>query len=486
MAIQRLLREEVLTKLRSALLRRTRSYDTAYGLLPDLFNALAEVLVEQNNERVLTISDLLTLANPEELNDNELDARVLSEGIVRPRATPSVTVLTFERETPISTTDVIRIPRGYPVATAPGDDSTIATFVTTEDITIGPNGNIPGEVDPVDGGTYYRVRVPAIATSVGLQTSVGPRRITRPLRPLAYFARVYNAEGATGARDSYTNTEVVELHRLALTGRQLSTPNGAQFYVQSSFSDVSDALVVHGDDPLLTRAASDAGAVDVFVLGETSVAAVDTIFYLGVAQLHPISFAPLLAVSAVTLTQAAVNNGGPTTLTEGVDYEVVRDAEGLGGSVRARDGVRFLSTGTVTQYPVGSTVTINYTYNNLIRTLQSDNERPEVFVLGSDKLYRQAVTVETYLSARLTVLSGFSFASVEALVRDQVLQFFNELELGDDVEISDIQQRVRQLSGVDNFVVTRLVRDADIAGVGDITIAGNEKARLLTANLIII
>jgi hypothetical protein len=324
------------------------------------------------------------------------------------------------------------------------------------------------------------VRVRAISLTTGTNSAVGPNRITRPLRPLSGFQRVYNEEAATGARDIYTNTELAELYTLALSGRQLSTPNGAKFYAQSSFSSIDDINVVYGADSLIQRASTEAGAVDVFVLGEVRTTGVDTLFYLGPSQLHPVSLAPLVEVSSVVLNPS-------TTLVEGVDYEVYRDSAGYGGSIRARDGIRFLSSSaTLSGAAVGtSTVTITYVYNDLIRTLQTDDERPEVHVLGSDKLYRQAVTVDTFLAARLVPVAGFDFTAVRNLVELQLENFFNELELGDDVEISDIQQRVRQLSGVDNFIVTRLSRDALVSGANDVIIAGNEKARLLTSNLTI-
>jgi len=482
MALERILQEEMFRRLRVALLQRSRTYDTAYGLIPDLFNAIAEILSEQNNDRILLLANLLTLETPEDLLDADLERRVLSEGLTRPAASPSFATVVFEREQQLASGEVIRIPRGYPIATAPGDDGTSTTFLTLEDIYATFNNNVLlGELDEVSNATVYRVRVRAVSLTTGVNSAVGPNRITRPLRPLSGCARVFNEESATGAREGYTNTELAELYTLALSGRQLATPNGAQFHVQNSYSNVDDVNVAYGADPLIQRAGSDAGAVDVFVLGEVQANGSDTLFYLGPSQLHPIALAPLVSVTQVFL------NPNTTPLVEGTDYEVYRDSSGYGGSVQARDGIRFLAgAAALSGASVGtSTVTINYVYNDLIRTLQAEDEKPELHVLGADKLYRQAVTVDLFMAARLVSTSGFDFNAVRTLVQAQVETFFNELELGDDAEISDIQQRVRQLSGVDNFVVTRLVRDADIAGVSDIVIAGNEKARLLTANLII-
>jgi hypothetical protein len=149
----------------------------------------------------------------------------------------------------------------------------------------------------------------------------------------------------------------------------------------------------------------------------------------------------------------------------------------VGGSTRAVDGVSFLAGGS--SPAVGDPVQITYTYNNLVRTAQGTFDDPDNLVLGQDLLVRQGTKIDMQLSANLTVYAGFNPTTVQTLVSNAIVSFFNSLGLGDNVEVSDIQLEVRRISGVDNFVITNLAEfGSTTINTQDIVFGENKYARI--------
>lgn len=477
MPIDRITSSQFATNIRNALLRRTRRYDTAYGPIPDVvISPVSSVLEDQNNNRLRRVSLLLSLQNPEEFEEDDLDQLVFNEGIIRPEGSQATTTLTFRRSTPFSVSESGQIPRGTPVATAVDEASgQPITFITTE---ARSKANALAVLDPDTNLTVYEVNVPAVALVTGSDARVGPGQVTRPLRPLAHYDSVTNKQATQGGLDRYSNEELIELYLLAIASRQLSVPESAEFHARQQIPAAEDIHEVFGTDPLLERAATDAGAVDAYVVGDELVSTTENIVFLGTGQKMIVGLPPVVSIDSVVRTV------GGDVFAEGDDYEVALDTSGVSGSVRAKDGIRFIS-GAAPALTIGEFVTVTYTYNNLIRRLQNYNEDREVKSSGSDKLYRLSERVDIFLAANLTVYANFTVEDIQDAVETAITDYINALKGGDNVEASDLQQVVRRLSGVDNFVVTRLTRDPTGIEAADVVINGNEHARIDEANLII-
>lgn len=478
MTIDRVTAAEFLTKLRAALLSRTNAYDTAYGPVLDLIlNPLSVVLEDQNNNRLRRVSALMSLENSTEFTEDDLDARVFDESLVRPDGSFAVTTVTFRSPSPPSIDTTIQL--GYPIGTSP-DESTgeSVTFVTTEAKTL-PSATASSYFNPVSN--RYELTVPVQALTAGAAGRVGAGRINRPLRPLVLFQEVTNTAAVeTGGRDRFTNDELIELFLLAVVGRQLSTPAGIEFFTRDVFTAVEDAHEIFGTDPLLTRGDSDAGAVDCFIKGSELVSYSDSLTYLGKGQLIPVLSPPLVAVTSVTINAVAA--------TEGIDYEVVFDESGVSGSTRAVEGIRVLpapGTSGVNTAPAGSAAVIGYTANQLIRDLQASTEDEDTAVNGRDLLYREAEQVDIVVNAQLKTRTGFNPATTASLVTNSLLAFVDALGIGDDVEGSDLQGEVRKITAVDNFIITRLTRSTAATGTSDVAISGNEFPDLAAANVVL-
>jgi uncharacterized phage protein gp47/JayE len=464
-------------QIQLGILDRDRTWDVYVGEIPDLVVNPHAAVLERQNDRTRKLSLMMTLSNPDEFAaeyEIDLDGIVYNEGMTRSQGSQATANLTFSRSTPPSAD--LRVQRGYPVATLP-DESTgqTITFVVTEERTM-PVATASSYLN-IDTNRYELRNVPVVAVIEGSDGRVGPRRITRPLRPLLGFDSVTNEVAASGGRDKESNAELIDRYLISILGRRLTTNDGAKKATIDDFPSVEDALVVGGTSGLITRAGDTAGAVDAYIVGSETLESVENPTYLGAGQLIQVEAPPITEVLSVQDLST-----GATPFTEGTDYEVVYDETGVAKSSRAVEGIRFLFTGSAPT--IGNPVTITYTYNNLIRRLQTSFELDDRKSEGRDLLYKEGTEVPIALEALLVVESGFNTDTVQTAVVNAIDDFINNtLKLGDDVEESDIQGVVRQISGVDNFIFNRLSRLAVTSGVGDIEIEVNEYATIDAGDL---
>lgn len=126
-------------------------------------------------------------------------------------------------------------------------------------------------------------------------------------------------------------------------------------------------------------------------------------------------------------------------------YFIVEDVSELGDTVRARNGIEWLSTVTI---PQGSSFNVDYTFNLAIPQLQAVLERSkqittDVLVHGSN--YR-------YLRLYITIMyvPGFTEENVNKQIYSSVNAFLNTQYYGTTIQMSDLLQVIHNTSGVDN------------------------------------
>lgn len=472
MPIDKISQAQFAKQITDGINNRAPDLDTAYGPIPDAaINPQAEVF-EAQNDRVRKLSLLLSLANAEEFDgfETDLEGIAFNEGMTRNLGSVSSTSCTFSRASAPSSDALVQ--RGFPIGSQEdaGSGQTI-TFVTSEARTL-PAATAASFFNIQT--QRYELSVPVISIIEGAATRVGANKLTRPLRPLGNFDSVTNPVATSGGRDKETNQELIDRYLLGVIGRQLGVAAGIDRLARSDFPDVLGLKCVFGTNPLLVRTATDAGAVDAWIKGTAPVQTVENKTYLGVGQLLAVSTPPLISVVSV---QSSAN-----TYILGTDYEVVADASGVGRSVREAAGIRFLPTATTPLPAVGAAVTLTYTFDNLIRALQSGFETDETLELGRDLLFRRGIEAPLVHVARLRVRAGFNATTVQNAVVAAVIDFVDGLNLGDDVENSDIQGVVRAISGVDNYIIDRLTRTTVPTGIADVAIADNEYPTLSSAN----
>jgi hypothetical protein len=253
-----------------------------------------------------------------------------------------------------------------------------------------------------------------------------------------------------------------------------ATVNGISKIIRNDFPSIVDHLVVYGSHTLLTRAADDAGAVDVYVQGVVDTQRVENYTFIGVGQHIDLTNQPVSYVSTVV--------AGVVTFVEGVDYDLIPDTSGVAGSDRATSYVVFLP-GAATLPAIGDLVTITYTQNSLVSGIQDEWLRTDRIVPGQDVLFRQATQKDVVLTADLVVSSGFNTLTIQTAASDALIAYADTLRLGDDVEESDLQAVVRRISGVDNFVINELYFSGDVVSVGDLAVLDSEYARMSAADM---
>lgn len=475
--------------LATALLALTQRYDTSFGPVYDLHQALASVLAAQHNDRLRHVDQLIALQDLTGLTDAEIEARVSDEGILRTSGGQAFTTLTFY-QTGTATPGSFTLPSGFPVGSVPNSSGARVTYVTTESRT-----NLNAVYNPTSN--RQEITVPAVSLTVGTSAQVGANKLTEPLRNFpGTLNGVTNLSRSVGGEAALTNEALVNLYRLAVASRQLATATGSEFYVRDQYqSSVSDALEIYGTDSRLVR--TEPSAVDLYILGDVDQAVVgEEVVFTGYGQLLPFSLQPLApsGVSSVTISGGATI---PAYVAGAGGYQVVLDTGPYKGSIRARDGIVILP-GTAVSPVEGDTLLVNYTYNSLVPAIQTQMELPDIYVPGRDLLIKQGEQVDLLIEGYATRTSArYSTGTLQGLIQDAIYAHVNSLGLGKPIEISDLQLVVRAISGIDNFVVNVLELDTFTevpeASLGvsyttratDMTLAVDEFARIVMDKIII-
>jgi len=473
MPVEKITAQQFSKAISDDILDRDSSLDVTFGPVRDTVIRPVGRILESQNDRVRKVFDLLSLLNLDQIDPADLDDFVYNEGLVRSPGTRSNTTVIFARSQAPSAD--IPIPINFPIASST-DPSTGAqiSFVTSAAKTM--FSAAPGQYYNINTSNY-ELEVPVVAVNTGADGNVGSGRISVALRGLTDFDSVKNRVAATGGTAEEINEQLAQRYLIRVMGTDISTPLGIKRFVTDFFTQALDAAVVYGSDSLMIREDTDAGAVDLWVLGESLSPATDTAYYPGVEQLITLSNQPVRGISMV-------QDSVPNTYVEGIDFEFVKDTGIRYGSVRGQDGIRFLTTGSV---PLANAVlTITYTYNALFSSLQSFFQSPGYCDPGRDLLFREGVSVPIVLTGALTVQSGDP-ATVLNNVLTAVSTFVNTVTrssggLGDNVERFDLDVQIGRVQGVNNFTISQLSRYSS-TGVGDISIGKNEYARISSANL---
>jgi uncharacterized phage protein gp47/JayE len=468
MPVNKITADQFVDNLESSILSRNDAHDVEIGPIADVITEPSGQVFESQNDRIRTVSQLILLDQSAVFEDVDVESFVKNEELVRNLGGKSSGTEIFSRAAAPSVD--ITVQRGFPIATQPDTSSgETVVFVTTEEKTLpAATASTFFNLDT----NRYELEVAIQATVAGKLGEVGPNRITRPLRTLVGFDDVYNRNRTSTVTDRETNTELIERYKLSILGTQLAGKNGLELFILSNFQDSGDVRIVTPGDPLITRSGINGNAVDAYITGSQSVTRQDTKEFIGIGQLIVLDNQP---VQNITLISGFIQN---------VDYEFIRDTSGVSNSIRAQDGIRFLSTAT-TLPTVGSNIVIDYEQNILVENIQNAlTSDPDNIVGGQDQLIRTGTQIDIVIAATLTVLAGFSFTTIRTAVTTEIINFINALGLGDDVEQSDLQAVIRNISGVDNFIFTLMDRTGG-SGNSDVSINLNEFARTISTNITI-
>lgn len=475
MAIELLTAADYAQRLAAAILARNTKYQTKFGPVADLVIYPLSPALESINTNTRRVESLLSLLNNGDYTHDDLVNFIANEGIRPDIGGVATTTLVFSTA---RVTSDLTVSAGFPVGIQTSEStSQPVIFVTAIEATL-PAAQKSSYFNSAT--QRYELYVPARCTSAGAGGMVSAQRIVRPLRPLIGFDSVYNPEDTEGGREASTDAELIEQYIIAIAGTDESVANGTQRVMRTINSSIYDSMLVYGNDPLLTRASSDAGAVDIWVICQSSAARVDVATYLG---LRPIVLTRQPVLSVVSVSK------GATVYTQGADYDLIPDATGYGKSTRARDAILFKVGG---QHPnPGDSITIQYTQNSIIEDIQNTYIGSEHLVLGRDLLVRSANQLNVAITANMTVRPGYNPAVLQAVVQSAIVDFVNSTLLkarqpgissGGYLERSDVDLVVRRISGIDNFIYTKF----DLVGgtgIDDIPVPSNSYIRADLSNI---
>lgn len=466
MAIVRKTSQDFANDLENGILSRNTTYDTKIGPVPDLVIRPLSGVLELQNERIRAVQQLLALKNDGSFSNADLDSFVFNELLIRLGGAPSNVTLVFSRAATPTTN--LTVKANFPVSTLPDEvTGQSITFLTLGDATL----------DVSNVGAYfnsttqrYELLVAAQAIVSSTNSNVAANRIVRPLRPLVGFDSVFNRDPATSGQDSETNASLIDRYFISLLGSSPSVVDGISKILRDKFPAVFDSNTVYGNNPANVRAATDGGAVDVYVIGVAPTTFTENIVFPGANQVIPLSKQPI------------INLSGAGSFIQGTDFVLVQDTSGNAQSVRGADGIKFLPTGS---FPaVGSVVQVTYTYNGLIEALQNAFTTPDKVSPSRDLLFKAATQSNITISAQIKVSSGFNVAQVQTAVQTAILALINTSKLGVTVEGSNINATARSFSSVSNFIITNLDFVGQL-GTSDIPLGPNQYARINTTDLVL-
>jgi hypothetical protein len=474
MAVPRITSAQYAKNLANDINQRDTSVDTTLGPVVDIVIRPVSRVLEAQNERIRALFQLITLQNVNLLDPADLAAYVYTEEVIPSQGTASFVTLTFSRAA-LPTVD-LPIPVNFPVATEVDPTTGVqTTFVTLQLATL----VAANAAAYFNGATNrYELNVLAVSITTGQATAVSQNTVDVPLRPLVGFDTVTNPASSIGGLPAENNLQVANRYSLRTKGTEIGTPQGLSRYIFQTFGNVEDLYVVWGNNPFLTRAATDAGAVDIWIQGSSPTVSTVTVPFPGRLVLIPFPIQPGLSVQTV--------QSGPL-FTLNTDYVYVTDKGIYSRSPLGADGIVFLATGAAPS--LGDSLTITYTYENLVIALQAFFQQPEYLETGSNRLFRAGVPVPIAITGILTVNSG-NPQTVLQQATQALLDYVNgsptqaALGLGQTVEEFELDAVLELVPGVGNFVY-QLLAPVGQLGVGDIPLQPNQFSTLSVANLAI-
>lgn len=384
----------------------------------------------------------------------DLGRYAVSLGRARRNATYSTAVLRVY----LLTNAPITLLRG---ATAKASRSAVLYDSTLDLITATPG------LDLVQNSYYVDVAVQA--RQAGRVGNAIPGSINTIVSGFTGVSSVTNPAVAEGGQDVETNDQLLT----ALddqAGLDINTVNGLKRYA-SARAGVIDALVVQPGDSLMERSAG--GAVDVYVIGTTLKTATSVVRVLQDGDSVPLAFQPVRSVLSVSA-------GSP--LSEGNAFEIATDEGVFRGSAKANTVLQFFTAANGGP-AVGTDVSIQYTYNDLIRDLQRPvDQDPDVNVPSSSILFKEATRLSIFLEIKAVPFPGIDQTTAEAAIQTAVSDLIDSKSLGDGLDYSDVliaagEAEQDGLRVIDRIDVFRIGLAADSLTTSNISAAGNQYVR---------
>lgn len=148
-----------------------------------------------------------------------------------------------------------------------------------------------------------------------------------------------------------------------------------------------------------------------------------------------------------------------TTYTLGVHYHLLRGTTLLAGSYREIAGIEWTEAGP----PTDTELTLTYTYNRvpeILNTVMNKGKQICTDVLVHSAEYKY---FKIYFSIEID--RGYVYSQVVNALQTQMKAFFQGLDYGAWIEVSDVMLAAHQVLGVDNVKLTSVSEHATLYGI---------------------
>jgi len=355
----------------------------------------------------------------------------------------------YSFETPA---DSVTIPRGTQLTTKASANNTAIQYVTTQSA-------ILSALDFNSDTGRYEVIVPICATVKGTSGNVAAGVITAIMNPIAGVSGVYNASGLTNGADFEALPVFRNRLKTAITGNNVGTTSG-YYQTVTRIVEVLDAKVASWDTGPEALRRANTNAVDIYIRGVISDQAPIETFM--VSQSAPFQyFLKKQPLDMSVIDSISVTGSITGTFVKDTDFTIVQDTSAYGGTIRGADHLLF-TTGVLEEQ-----ISIIYSYNSLVESLQNYMDSDDLKVLGADLLINAAFARQINTECTIRILAGFSTSTVIASVENNLQTALNAYQIGEEVQQSDIIAVIVNTTGVDDVSIPLDLFEEDVA-TGDI------------------
>ena len=385
----------------------------------------------------------------------DLDAIGTNYGMVRNPGTQATGTITLRIRNYTTSSPIITVPSGTTVSTLSTSSAPAVSFATNATVQFIPS-LAPAYYNPATG--FYEQSVGIICQTIGTVGNVAANTITSLVGPGLGIDAVTNTTSTFGGTNIESNVAYAGRIQIKLSGNNVGTQNGIISLVNTNPS-VIEAIVVGPNDPEMLRN-QFGGSVDVYIQGQIITPATDTYLYSSSGdQTFVLSHQPVTVIGSVSGYVSGIPHtfsgpvGGTTGI--GIDYNISINPNSLfSGSVDSASYIQWNSTGT--NPDPNSTVTITYSYDSLIESLQSLIDETQNIIVGSDVLIKEAIVAQINVTASIIVLPGFNSASVVTNVQSNLSIYLDALGLGVNIDLSDLVVVIEGTPGVDEVDLSTL------------------------------
>lgn len=440
----------------------------------------------------------------------DLDAIGTNYGLTRLPGTQATGIITFRIRNYTTSSPIITVPSGTVVSTLSTASTPAVSFATTATVTFTPS-LAPSYFNPATG--FYEQSTTIVCQTIGTVGNVGANTITSLVGPTTGIDAVTNTTATTGGTDVESNIAFAGRIQIKLEGNNVGTPNGIISLVDTN-PNVIQAIVVGPNDPAMLRD-QFGGSVDVYIRGMVPLTVSDTPTYTTAgSQNFVLINQPVLSVGTVTGIVAST----PYTFVNGTDYKVVLNPNILfGGSVESGSYITFnvttffnivtvtdathlvvsstsgMQTGDIISQGINTTtvssvtdpthvivasttgfapglaslvgfkpdnntiITVTYTYDSLIATLQALFNSNSNHIVASDILVKDAIEASINFTASILIIPGYVPSTVVSNVETALTNYINALGLGADVVLSELVAITQDVPGVSEVDLSTLI-----------------------------